>query len=696
MLMRSIPWDMVTTPAAALASGAVLQVLDEGIRDVQAGFAGSVPPPYGTIDVTWRGAPRRIAVFRPPSPVPGLTGPGQDADPMALAADLDHGSQRLLLDFLLGFCRSAFRLGAEPRFALTCRRLAGLCAEARGTVAPLAEVAQGLLLVPGLRLPPGTTLYRLGRSDVDTVPTAVAGRSDLQVVGAKSGDILLATGAQTIAWTLAVPSTLPHVLALSEPDLGRARASCRRALAALPPESPGGALLREMQAFAPAAARRLDAPGQPVGGALELSIPDGAGGLFLRGWLRDPLDLVDAVTLSTHGGSVGLPLDALWRVRRPDLADEMARALHPDTAARPGFLARVTDTDADPQPRLVLRLRSGAVIELVPPTRALPAAAARDAVLSSVHSADVTPGMMRSCLGPAVAALHQAAMDGSRTAEVRRIGTPVRAPAVSVIIPLYRNLGFLRFQMQAFAADPELRAADLVYVLDSPEQHAEAEHLLRGLHMLHGVPLTLVVTDRNLGFAGATNAGAGYARAPLLLLLNSDVVPLAPGWLGAMEAARAEAGAAAAGPKLLFEDMSIQHAGLYFERDGDGVWFNRHYHRGMPRGWGAAGSARAVPGVTGAALLVKRAAFAGAGGVCEDYIIGDYEDSDLCMRLQTAGGRIVYAPEAELFHFERRSIRLHEGYGRTLASLYNRTLHHDRWDSDIGALMDASADGAQA
>ncbi len=69
------------------------------------------------------------------------------------------------------------------------------------------------------------------------------------------------------------------------------------------------------------------------------------------------------------------------------------------------------------------------------------------------------------------------------------------------------------------------------------------------------------------------------------------------------------------------------------------------------------------------------------------YIIGDFEDSDLCLRLREAGAGIAYVPEAELFHFERRSIRLHAGYSDTLASLYNRRLHHRRWDGAIAALM---------
>lgn len=299
---------------------------------------------------------------------------------------------------------------------------------------------------------------------------------------------------------------------------------------------------------------------------------------------------------------------------------------------------------------------------------------------------------MRRCLAPAAARLHRAAMAPGRGGPERiEIGRQPARPPVSIVVPLYRNLGFLRFQLAALAEDPVARSSELILVLDSPEQRAEAEHLLRGLHRLLDRPTVLVTMPRNLGFAAATNAGAREARAPLLLLLNSDVVPDGPGWLAQLAAPFSRATVAATGPKLLFDDGSIQHAGLFFERDADGLWFNRHYHKGMPRRWPDAAYPRRVPGVTGAALMVRRRLFERLGGICEDYIIGDYEDSDFCLRLREAGGTILYVPQAELFHFERRSIRLHQGYARTHASLYNRLLHHDRWDAAMDALMAGSS-----
>ncbi len=225
-------------------------------------------------------------------------------------------------------------------------------------------------------------------------------------------------------------------------------------------------------------------------------------------------------------------------------------------------------------------------------------------------------------------------------------------------------------------------------MLDSPEQRAELEHFLTGLHGLYGLPLRLAVMPANYGYAAASNAGAALARAKHIAFVNSDIVPDRPGWLLALHGAlEASADVGAVGPKLLFEDDSLQHAGLYFGRDPKGRWFNHHYFKGYPRDFAPANIARAVPGVTGAVLMIKRDVYEKIGRFSEDFVIGDYEDSDLCLKIRKAGMQIRYVPQAELYHFERRSIQQHAGYMRGIASELNRLTHATRWGGFIDEVM---------
>lgn len=704
MLLRDLTHDILPPRVARLSEDVVLMAVPQGAGGELALRSGMTPP-YGTVAVHGASGPFCIAAMRLPAGAQDGTllgvseqfdagAPGADA--LDLADELDPGSCRRLLGFLLGFCRTAFGLAADADFTDACIRLARLCARDAGPAEPVAHATPAWVMLRGVRAPRDAALYILGTDRVrHSGAPAMPNQAGLHLAGlqliepVRSGDLLLALCDQPLLWTVQGPAAaLPDILQGAPRGPAAAlRTACLGALA-----SAGGvaaALLREAQALAPATPRRHDDPARPLGAALEYALPDGAGGMFLRGWLRDPLQMVAGAELRTPAGAAVIGLSLLHRFRRADVASHYARAAFPVQEQPTGFVAHVTDPAGGTcaQPSLALRLRSGNIVEVTAPLRQMPPAAARDLVLSCVPPDAVTPGMLDDCLAPAAAALHRQARAVRGVVDAVQIGVPVRAPAVSILVPLYRNLDFLRFQVAALAADPECRRAELIYVLDSPEQRVELEFLLRGLHSLHALPCTLAVMPGNRGYAAASNAAAARARAPLLLLLNSDVVPARPGWLASMRSALAVSGIGAVGPKLLFDDGSIQHAGLYFERDADGMWYNAHYHKGMPRHWPAAQRRRRVPGVTGAALLVRRTLFEAAGGLSEDYVIGDFEDSDLCLRLQAAGAGIAYVPDAELYHFERRSICLHKGYSETLASLYNRRLHHRRWNHDIAALM---------
>jgi O-antigen biosynthesis protein len=449
--------------------------------------------------------------------------------------------------------------------------------------------------------------------------------------------------------------------------------------------------VRDAQVLAMAPPRAAAEPANAVGAAVDRAISDHGGGVFLLGWLHDPLRLTRGMMLRGPFGAIPVPPEAIHRVSRPDVVKKFEQAPFGDCDPRPGFVVHVPDAGPGPvaQWRLEIALGSGDAIELVAGPALIPAAQAREVVLRSVNPLDVGPAMLDQVLAPAAARLHAAASADPVGQEVVQIGERPSAPTVSFVIPLYRNLRFIRHQVAAFARDPMLRDAEIIYVLDSPEQRGEAEHLLRGTCGLAGLGVTLVLHGRNAGYATACNSGAAIATAPLLLMLNSDVVPDRPGWLAPL-AARLDADPriACVGPKLMFDDGSLQHAGLYFARGPGNDWFNCHYFKGFPRHYPDANRPRDVPGVTGAAMLIRRQAWDEVGGFHAGYIVGDYEDSDLCLRLRQAGGTIFYEPAAELFHFERQSIAQHGGYAGTVAAAYNRRLHHRRWDSTIEALMD--------
>jgi O-antigen biosynthesis protein len=289
--------------------------------------------------------------------------------------------------------------------------------------------------------------------------------------------------------------------------------------------------------------------------------------------------------------------------------------------------------------------------------------------------------LMESQVGPVVRTAWAARPRPSRKPVLRSYGAAPVDPPASIIVPLYGRHDFAEYQMSLFADDPEFQRVELIYVVDDPAIFAEFNRVCADLYEIYRVPFLVAFSGANLGFAGANNLGAGVARAPHLLLLNSDVLPKRTRWVGdLLRIYSALPSPGLVGAKLLYEDGSVQHAGMAFRRYsawGD-MWINDHPFKGQsPLGLSGV---REVDAVTAACTVIDASLYRELGGFSEDYIIGDFEDSDLCLRASLAGRRSYVALDVELYHLERQSQnRMGDITWRTNLTLYNCWLHNSRW-----------------
>jgi GT2 family glycosyltransferase len=274
-------------------------------------------------------------------------------------------------------------------------------------------------------------------------------------------------------------------------------------------------------------------------------------------------------------------------------------------------------------------------------------------------------------------------------------GTAPGSPEVSIVTPLYGRIDLVEHQIAQLADDPATATAELLFVLDSPELTEDFERTAFHLSRLYQLPIRGVVAPRHLGYAGATNLGTVHARGRLLLLLHSDIFPDRPGWIGTLASFyRGERRIGAVGPKLLYEDRSLQHAGVTFSRDlePDGLWSSIHRLKGLPRHHPEASEARTVPAVSGACLMISRQLFEDLGGLRDSYVAGDLEDVDLCLRCLARERESWYLPAAELFHLEGQSRQPGSGWRRSPeAALYNRWLLSRRWGGRLETISESAS-----
>ncbi|MCS6319401.1 MAG: hypothetical protein H8K05_16825, partial [Nitrospira sp.] len=108
---------------------------------------------------------------------------------------------------------------------------------------------------------------------------------------------------------------------------------------------------------------------------------------------------------------------------------------------------------------------------------------------------------------------------------------------------------------------------------------------------------------------------------------------------------------AVVGSKLLFEDGSIQHAGVAFSRE---CLMPYHMYRGGRAESACVNRRRELQCVTAACMLVRRLSFEQVDGFDEGYRNG-FEDVDLCLKIRKQDRKIVYQPNSVLYHLESKT-----------------------------------------
>ena len=430
----------------------------------------------------------------------------------------------------------------------------------------------------------------------------------------------------------------------------------------------------------------------PVQIGLDETIAVPPAGLVLMGWCLDPARAVASIRV--HGPLKAWDCASIterWLpVDRPDVVEAVGAALG-ISDPRCGFVAYAPACGVPwpggvgDSPYLEVELNSGEIgyMRIPAPKRSGAAAARRILEVVRPSTDEIGPAFDR-VLGPALTAIHRARLDRPRIFSEVAFGISPTSPVCSVIIPLYGRMDFLTYQLALLSEHRGNAAHEFIYVLDDPPRKRELLDLAHSAHRRFGLPFRILLLEENLGYGPANNLGLSAARGEFVCLLNSDVMPApdAADWLDGMIARlRDDATLGLVGGKLLFEDGTVQHEGITFERlPQQANWpFPMHPRKGlMPAAAPATGVSEAQA-ITGACMVLRRSLASSLNGFDEIYAIGDFEDTDLCLRVRSRGLRCALDHQAQLYHLERQSQITPDNLWRHHATLLNAWTHTRRW-----------------
>ncbi|MDO4267735.1 MAG: glycosyltransferase family 2 protein [Eubacteriales bacterium] len=225
-------------------------------------------------------------------------------------------------------------------------------------------------------------------------------------------------------------------------------------------------------------------------------------------------------------------------------------------------------------------------------------------------------------------------------------------PLVSVVIPNKDHRQDLDLCIRSIMERASYRNLEFVVIENNsqdPETFSYYERLQKEFSNVR-----VVRWEREFNYSAINNFGAGFAKGEYLLFLNNDTEIISPRLFEEMLGFCQRPDVGIVGARLLYQDDTIQHAGVVVGFGGiAGHTFiglhqaeNSYFHRAM--------CAQDYSAVTAACMMTKASVFRDAGGFTEELAVA-FNDIDYCMKVRALGKLVVYAPYALMYHYESKS-----------------------------------------
>ena len=254
---------------------------------------------------------------------------------------------------------------------------------------------------------------------------------------------------------------------------------------------------------------------------------------------------------------------------------------------------------------------------------------------------------------------------------------------IAVIIPTRDNIEDASVMAESLRQRAEQPALLEITVIDNGSIGDRAVVELARLAAQERV--TVVQDGTAFNWSRLNNAAVARTDAEIVLFANDDMRMLTPGWDDALRAMLARPEVGAVGVKLLYEDNTIQHAGMLLG------WKGGTIHDGLYEPADAPGPGmrwqltREVGAVTGAFLATRREVFLAMGGFDAAELPISFSDVDYALKLRDAGLKVLWTPDITLYHHESKTRGLdHLDPARMARNAAELAVMRQRW----GAAMD--------
>lgn len=250
-------------------------------------------------------------------------------------------------------------------------------------------------------------------------------------------------------------------------------------------------------------------------------------------------------------------------------------------------------------------------------------------------------------------------------------------PLVSILIPNKDHTDDLDVCLNSFFERADYQNYEFIIIENNsvlPETFAYYEKIEK-----EHDNVKVVYWEAGFNYSAINNFGFKFAKGDYIMLLNNDVELITPDIFQSMLGFCMRPEVGIVGAKLLYNDHTVQHAGVLVGAGGLADHVFKGLHEDDPGYMGRAISSQDVSAVTAACLLVKRSVYEEVGGLEEEFQVA-FNDVDFCLKVRKAGYLIVYDADVKLFHYESKSRGMEDTTDRFIRFGNEMMLLNSKWD----------------
>lgn len=251
-------------------------------------------------------------------------------------------------------------------------------------------------------------------------------------------------------------------------------------------------------------------------------------------------------------------------------------------------------------------------------------------------------------------------------------------PLVSIVIPNYEHEDVLKTCIDSLYNVNTYKNFEIIIVENNSKKKSTFDYYEQ-VKAEHENVKVVTWAGTEFNFSAINNFGVKYAKGQYLLFLNNDTKVIAPEAIREMVGTCSRNNVGIVGAKLLYQDNTIQHAGVVIGFMG----YARHIMNDIEGLKDPGYMMRAqvncdYSAVTAACMMTKKSLFEELHGFDESFKVA-CNDIDYCLRVREKNYLVVFNSFAKFYHFESKS----RGYENNLEKVnrFNREVEiwQNRW-----------------